>query len=171
MLKTAPTTGWSRLNVFLHWTIVLLIIGQWIEGGFMSDVWDATLDGKITDQLTTTLGYSHIVIGSVILAATLIRLGDRFVVGRPPHNDEEPQWSTMLAKVTHFLLYALLIVMPVLGLLAWFTGNDTIAGYHAFLWTPLLVLAGLHILGALAQHFWFRSPALKRMIPGVRHSV
>lgn len=171
MSATAHPAAWSRLNVFLHWTIVVLIICQWIEGEFMSHFWDATIDGKAADQTTVILGYSHIVIGTFILVAAALRLIDRFTHGRPPHDADEPQWASMLARVTHFLLYAILLVMPVLGLAAWFTGNDTIAGYHTFLWNPLLAIIALHIVGALTQHFWFRSPALKRMIPGLRHSA
>mgnify|MGYP005993838291 CR=1 FL=1 len=107
----------------------------------------------------------------LVLIAAAIRLADRFTHGRPPLDADEPQWAAMLARMTHVLLYALLFAMPILGLTAWFTGNDAIAGYHAFLWNPLLAVIALHVLGALTQHFWFRSPALKRMIPGIRHSA
>ncbi|MBO0904282.1 cytochrome b [Jiella sonneratiae] len=169
MPATPRPSHWSSLNVFLHWTIVVLLVCQWIEGEFMSDFWDATLEGRGVDQTTTVLGYGHIVIGTLVLVAAALRLVDRFVSGRPPHDAADPTWALGLAKVTHFLLYAVLLAMPLLGLAAWFTGNDALAGYHAFLWNPLLALVGLHVLGALAQHFWFRSPALKRMIPGLRH--
>ena len=171
MSVTARPAAWSRLNVFLHWTIVVLIVCQWIQGEFMADFWDATLEGEAPGQLATLLGYSHIVIGTLVLAAAAMRLVDRFTHGRPPLGADEPQWATMLAKATHVLLYALLFAMPILGLAAWFTGNDAIAGTHAFLWTPLLAVIALHVLGALVQHVWFRSPALKRMIPGIRHSA
>lgn len=171
MSATARPAAWSRLNVFLHWTIVVLIVCQWIQGEFMADFWDATLEGEAPGRLATLLGYSHIVIGTLVLIAAAIRLGDRFTHGRPPLDADEPQWAAMLARVTHVLLYALLFAMPILGLTAWFTGNDAIAGYHAFLWNPLLAVIALHVLGALTQHFWFRSPALKRMIPGIRHSA
>ncbi|NDW04772.1 cytochrome b [Jiella pacifica] len=171
MSASARPAAWSRLNVFLHWSIVVLIVCQWIQGEFMAEFWDATLEGEAVNQTTTVLGYSHIVIGTLILVAAAMRLIDRFTHGRPPLDADEAQWAVMLAKVTHFLLYALLFLMPVLGLVAWFTGNDDIAGYHAFLWNPLLAVIGLHVVGALAQHFWFRSPALKRMIPGIRHST
>ncbi|RFC62006.1 cytochrome b [Fulvimarina endophytica] len=163
-------THWTRLNVFLHWTIVVLIIGQWIEGEFMVDFWDGTLEGHALDQLTVVLGYTHIVLGTLVLVAAAVRLLDRFVNGRPPHAEGEPTWALTLSKVTHVLLYAVLLVMPALGLAAWFTGNDDLAGYHTLLWNPLLALIGLHILGALAQHFWFKTGALKRMLPGIRHA-
>ena len=168
MSTTAPRTGWSRLNISLHWLIVVLIIGQCIEGDYMRGLWDATLDNKAISSTTSVLGYTHIVFGSVILAAALVRLLDRFVNGRPTHATEDPNWATWLAKITHVLLYTLIIVMPILGLVAWFTGNDNIAGYHTLLWNPLLIVAGLHICGALAQHFVFKSDALARMVPKLK---
>ncbi|MCK5933829.1 MAG: cytochrome b [Fulvimarina manganoxydans] len=171
MSINASRAHWTGLNVFLHWTIVVLVIGQWIEGEFMSTFWDGTLDGKTLDQTTVFLGYTHIVFGTLILVAAAVRLLDRIVNGRPPHPEGEPTWAAMLAKVTHVLLYAVLLVMPILGLAAWFTGNDELASYHATLWNPLLALIGLHVVGALAQHFWFKTGALKRMLPGVRHSA
>lgn len=171
MSNTPRPATWSRLNVFLHWTIVVLVLCQWIEGEYMADFWDATLEGGSIGTTTAVLGYGHIVLGTLVLVAAALRLIDRYTHGRPPHDAQEPKWASLLARVTHFLLYTVLLVMPVLGLAAWFTGNDALAGYHAFLWNPLLALIGLHIVGALAQHFWFRSPALKRMLPGLRQSA
>jgi len=166
MKAKSPPAGWSRLNVALHWLIVVLIIVQYLESEFMVSLWDGTLEGKTVSSTTTILGWTHIVLGSTILAAAVLRLLDRFLIhGRPPHSEGDPTWALWLAKVTHALIYTVLIVMPILGLTAWFTGNDTLAGYHTFLWTPLLVLIGVHIAGALAQHFVFRSDALRRMVP------
>ncbi|MEC5324771.1 cytochrome b [Aurantimonas sp. A3-2-R12] len=163
--KSSPA-GWSRLNVAMHWLIVVLIIVQYLESEFMVSLWDGTLEGKAVSSTTTILGWTHIVLGSAILVAASIRLLDRFFIhGRPSHSEGEPDWAMWLAKFTHALLYVVLILMPVVGLTAWFTGNDTLAGYHTVLWTPLLVLIGVHIAGALAQHFVFRSDALRRMVP------
>ncbi|MEN3792354.1 cytochrome b/b6 domain-containing protein [Fulvimarina sp. MAC3] len=163
-------SDWTSLNVFLHWSIVVLIIAQWIEGEWMSSLWNNVTEGQSIGTTGLVLGYTHIVCGTLVLVAAAVRLLDRFVNGRPPYSDSEPNWATVLAKVTHGLLYAVLLAMPALGLAAWFTGSDTIAGYHTFLWNPLLVLIGLHILGALAQQFWFKSGALKRMLPGIRQT-
>ncbi len=168
MSTTAPKTGWSRLNITLHWVIVILIFAQWLEGDYMRGLWDGTLDNKPISTTTSFFGYSHIIFGTCILAAALVRLLDRFVNGRPEHSSKDPSWATWLAKITHGLLYAILITMPILGLAAWFTSNDDIAGYHTFLWNPLLVVAGLHVVGALAQHFVFKSNALARMVPKLK---
>ena len=156
--------GWSRLYVVLHWLVVLLVIAQFLDHEAMVALWDATLEGRGVPAATSTGGWIHIIAGTAILAATAIRLLDRSVNGRPPYPQGEPTWAGWLARITHFLLYGVLLLMPALGLAAWLTGDDAIAGYHTVLWTPLLVLVGLHVLGALVQHFVFRSEVLKRML-------
>lgn len=171
MSSTANRAHWTGLSVFLHWTIVVLIVGQWIEGDFMSHLWDARLVAESVDQRTVFLGYTHIVFGTFILVSAAVRALDRIINGRPPHSENEPYWASILARMTHLLLYGVLLLMPILGLAAWFSGDDQIASYHTFFWNPLLVLVGLHVIGALAQHFWLKSKALKRMVPGVRFTV
>lgn len=164
MAQASFETEWSRINIWLHWLIVLLIIVQYIDSESMVSLWDATQQGTQTAQFTKYVGWGHIAAGSTILVAAFIRLVDRFWTGRPVHPQGVPSWATWLAKITHFLIYAILFVMPSLGLLAWFTGNDTYAQYHTFFWTPLLVLVAVHIIGALAQHFVFKTNVLTRML-------
>ncbi|WP_158555093.1 cytochrome b [Fulvimarina endophytica] len=160
-------TGWTRLNVLLHWAVVLLILAQWIEAEWMETLWDSVTEGEQIGTTGLVLGYTHIVCGTFILAAALVRLLDRFVNGRPPYPASNPSWTMWLSKITHFGLYGIIIVMPALGLAAWWTGNDEFAHWHTRLWDPLLILAGLHILGALAEHFYFRTDSLAKMVPGL----
>ena len=167
-MQKAVATGWSGLNIALHWLVVILVIVQWLEGDFMGHLWHAAKDNRPVGQTTAFLGYFHIVIGCVILAAVAARLADRWIAGRPPHPEGDPLWATWLSTAVHGLLYAILLLMPVLGLAAWFTGQQSLAHLHTFLWTPLLVLAGLHICGALVQHVVFKTPVLARMVPGLR---
>lgn len=71
----------------------------------------------------------------------------------------------LLSKATHALIYLTLVAIPALGLAAWFTGDDTWADYHTLLWTPLMVLVGLHLAGVLWQQFVIKPDALHRMAP------
>ena len=165
MSSTAPRrANWSRLSVMLHWLIVVLIIVQFLDHESMVALWDHTIEAKPIDPSDTTFGWVHIIAGTMILAAAAIRLLDRVMRGRPPYSEREPHWATLFAKLTHFLIYAILLAMPAAGLVAWFTGNDDIAGIHTLFWTPLLILIGLHVAGALAQHFYFKTDALKRIV-------
>lgn len=170
-LADQPPQAWSRLQVILHWLVVGLIVLQYIDSESMEALFEATFEGERLSALDSALGWTHIVAGSAILAAMVIRLIARAVKGRPPHDAGESYWPNVLARVTHALLYATLLAMPVLGLGAWITGNETFAELHTLLWTPLLILIGLHVAGALVQHFWFRTDALRRMTSLRRRTV
>lgn len=165
MSKATPVAiGWSRLNIWMHWLIVLLIIVQFLDHEYMVGLWRASRRGTEAGSDVTLFGWVHIVAGILILVFAAIRLVDRFTHGRPPYPAGEPAWTLWLAKITHFLIYAILVVMPILGLVAWFGGIGPAAEVHTFLWTPLLILVGIHVLGALAQHFYFRSDVLRRIV-------
>lgn len=155
--------GWSRLHVVLHWLVVALVAVQYVDRESMKALFDATFEGRAIGTADMVLGWTHIVAGSLILGAMAIRLVDRIACGRPPHGSREPRWTRRIAGATHALLYAVLLAMPALGLVAWITGSETAADLHTLLWTPLLVLIGLHVAGALAQALWFHSNALARM--------
>ncbi|TFF20716.1 cytochrome b [Jiella endophytica] len=165
---SAPrSTGWSSLSVALHWTIVVLIIVQFIDHEWMVDMWRATRRGTEIDAATETWGWVHIIAGTLVLVAALVRLWDRFAHGRPPYPAEEPTWASWLARITHGLIYAILILMPIAGLVAWFLVIGEAGEVHELMWTPLLILIGLHVVGALAQQFWFKTNVLKRIfVPG-----
>lgn len=162
-MPTPHRAGWTPLNVLLHWLIVVLLVVQYLASESMETLWDATTEGAPLTADAHFYGWVHIVTGSVILAAAALRLIDRLRHGRPPHSAAGPAWAQWVAKVTHAAMYAILLLMPALGLAAWLSGNDTIAQLHTWLWTPLLVLIGLHVVGALAQHFYFRTDALRQM--------
>ena len=162
-MPTPRRVNWTPLNVILHWLIVVLLIVQYLVSESMQSLWDATTEGGPLTAEAHFYGWVHIITGSIVLVAAALRLFDRLRNGRPPHSSAEPSWALLLSKVTHVAMYAILILMPALGLVAWLSGIDAIAGLHTLLWTPLLVLIGLHVVGALTQHFYFRSDALRQM--------
>ena len=161
-----PDDRWTSLNIGLHWLVVALLVLQFIDHEWMVDLFRASRRGIQVDTMTTAFGWGHMVIGGLIFIAAGIRLWDRFAHGRPSHPEGEPNWARTLASVTHFCLYALLLGMPVAGALAWFLGNHTIGDLHGWAWTALLILVALHVAGALANHFWFKTPTLRRIMPG-----
>ncbi len=169
VLNEAPSAAagrWTSLNIWLHWLIVGLLIVQFFLGDNMAALFDASTEGGPVGGLTARLGYLHMMTGAVIFVAIAVRLWDRFAHGRPPHPAAEPNWAVNLARATWIGLYALLLSMPLAGGLAWFTGSETLATLHGWAWTALMVLAALHIAGALANQFWFKTDVLKRIMPG-----
>ena len=156
--------GWSRLNITLHWLVAILIVVQLLNHEHMVVWWDSFHgEGSVTST-DVTFGWVHILSGISIFLFTALRIWDRATRGRPPYPAAHPAWITGLSKITHFLIFAILIVMPVAGLAAWITNDERPAGFHTFLWTPLLVLIGLHIAGALVEHFFLKTDVVRRMV-------
>ena len=166
-IRQGQADRWTSLNIWLHWLIVVLVAAQYlVTAGGMETMYDAAQNGSNASSGLFSLGNAHIVVGSLVLIAALIRLWDRYAHGRPPHSDAAPNWTHLLAKVTHFLLYATLILMPIGGLLGWFLMNEFFAEAHHFASEVLIWIIALHVLGALANHFWFKTDALRNMMPG-----
>ena len=69
-----------------------------------------------------------------------------------------------LAAAVHFILYALLLVMPISGSVAWFFGIEAAGEAHSMARFVLLPAVLLHVAGALAHHFLFRDETMKRMV-------
>ena len=157
--KTAPT-GYSRLQIALHWLIFALIAQQYLFKDAMSAAWD-----RITDGLEAgfdPLVLAHVVGGTLVMIFALWRLTLRARRGVPPAI-EASKVQGILAKLTHVGLYALIILMPLCGSVAWFGGVEAAAQGHNVMKIILLALVALHVIGALYHQFILRDGTLARM--------
>jgi cytochrome b561 len=161
-----PANSWTKLNINLHWLVVALLVAQYVDGGWMIEFFDSGIENTVVPMTTVGLGYLHMALGLTVLTAVLLRLWDRYAHGRPEHAATDPNWATILAKVTHFGIYAVVISMPIAGLITWLTSNEWLGDMHAQASDLLLVLLALHVGGALVNHFHFKNNVLKRMMPG-----
>lgn len=175
----AKTSGYTTPAKSLHWLIVALLIVQFTVAWIMPDI------GRNTP--VTTLISLHFTMGIVILAVAIVRLAWRAMHGEPEPDAGVPPWQTATARIVHWLLYALLFVLPVLGWInASWRGMPIVmfglelpklvatraAGWgwtgdvHALLANYLLLtLVGLHVLAALYHYFIRRDGVLQRMLP------
>lgn len=174
-------TSYTGTAKALHWTILALLIVQFALAWTMPHI------GR--DTPVTTLISLHFSFGVLILLVAVLRLAWRIGHGEPEPEKGIPQWQTMLARIVHWLLYALLFLLPVLGWInaSWrgmpvsFFGLFTMpkimatrapgwawtGDVHAFLSEyVLLVLVGLHVVAALYHHFVRGDGVLRRMLPG-----
>ena len=173
------TRSWGSLSKALHWLIVLLIINQWVIGARA----DALPNGLAKLQV---LGL-HKSFGMTVLILAVIRLVWRLLNPTPDLSAETKPWERGLAKISHFLLYALIFAMPLTGWLmssaksysvSWFKlfqFPDLVApseklfqlmhDAHHLLFGTLVIVALLHIAGALKHHFIDKNDVLKRMLP------
>ena len=174
------TTGYTGTAKALHWTIVALLIVQFIAAWTMPDI--------KRDTKPDTLINLHISVGVLILFVAVLRLAWRAGPPAPPPQDGLPPWQVQSARAVHWLLYALLFVLPVLGWLnaSWrgfpvimfglelpkllatrAPGGGWTGDVHALLATyGLLTLVGLHVAAALYHYFIRRDGVLQRMLPG-----
>jgi cytochrome b561 len=162
-MKHAPTKTYSTAQKRLHWSVVILLAVQYLFLDNMGRLFHQTVDtGSPVWTTTSTL---HALIGVALLLLALARLVLRLRTGTPPPvGGPEPDWSETAANVTHFMLYALLIGIPLDGLAAWFLGNKPFAQAHEIGTTVLLWMVGLHVAAVVVHQFWWKSPILKRML-------
>ena len=175
MLKNTYTAYGSVAKVF-HWLIFLLVLCMIIVGFFMDDVSDKALRGQV---------YSiHKLTGLSILFLMLLRLLWTLINPKPATLFGTPFWQRAAERLVHFLLYAVLIAMPIAG---WV--GSVAAGYvphlfgfyfnlpiqksesvnhlafeiHEILAYTIMVLVSIHVLAALYHYFFKKDEILQRM--------
>ncbi len=57
----------------------------------------------------------HKPLGIAILALVIVRLVVRFSTRQPPLPADLPMWQVLAAKASHWVLYGLMLVLPLLG--------------------------------------------------------
>ena len=154
-------TSYARTQIILHWTIAALVIFQILVHDGIKHTWRERMDGVVLNEPTPQL---HAFVGLTIFALVIWRLWLRFARGVPPLPEDDHPALKALATAVHWLLYALLILMPLSGTVAWFAGLPQPAIAHSLFEKLLIALILLHVAGALVQHFWFRSDVLRRML-------
>lgn len=165
MTRRAAPTGYSLLQIVLHWTIAALVIFQLLVNEDVQDAFKDKADGKPIDGELGTL--IHIAVGLTILGLACLRLAARLWRGSPEAPPSNPGLVNFAGAAAHVLLYAFLFAMPLTGAIAWFTGLELSAELHELGRLVLIPLIALHALGGLAEHFVFKTNALTRMLrPG-----
>lgn len=152
----------TPLQRILHWLMAVMVVAMLFIGiGMVS-----TLQPRFLALISI-----HKPLGIAILVLALARLAVRLRRGAPPLPGDLPRLQVAAAKASHYLLYALLIVMPLLGWSMLSAGGYPIVLYgpihlpqimphndalHAVLraahtWLALLLLATilLHLSAAL----------------------
>ncbi len=97
---------YTRVAIWLHWTIAALIVANLAIGLFHDDFPDA-LRGS-------SMGF-HKTAGIIVLLLSIARLGWRIAHPPPPQDREHKAWERLLAKTTHRAFYVLMIAVPLAG--------------------------------------------------------
>lgn len=171
------TQAYNNVAKLLHWLIAVLLAVQFAVAWTMPDI---HRDTKPVDLIAW-----HLSIGVVILLVMLIRLGWRSVSAVPPPPADLAPPLRLLSRVTHAMLYGIVIILPLLG---WINASSRgwavmlfgliplpvlapsgsswgheMGDIHQLVAWILLGVAGLHVLGALYHQFILRDRLLSRM--------
>jgi cytochrome b561 len=170
---------YSRGAIAFHWAIAALVLFNLGVGLFH--------DGLPREWKVMAL---HKSVGVTILVLTLGRIAWRLAHKPPRLPDLMPAWEKTVAKAVHFILYALLLILPLTGWLmssnpakprpfSWFylfevpvlpatpaiaSGSHELHELLGYLMTALVLI---HIAAALRHHLLLRDKALARMLPWV----
>jgi cytochrome b561 len=171
-MTTTPTTpaeravharhGYSSTQIALHWLVAVLVIVNWLLGDNMAEVFDAREDGEAITNWGPA--YIHIAIGVSVLLLMLFRLATR--IRRPVQTDpDDPhRLLAVLGAINHWAFYALLIVIPLVGAVAWFGGSEGAGELHELLVGLTLILVLLHVAAALFHQFVLGDGLIRRML-------
>ena len=157
-------TGYSALQIGLHWAVVVLVAFQYVAHSGIEAAWNALRRDEVPPADTAALTYLHIGAGILVLLLAVARIGLRSTRGVPPPPADEPRMLQLLSEAVHVAIYALLLLLPVSGLVAWFLAVPAAGAIHVLLKNALLAAIVLHVAGALFQHFIRRSDVLMRML-------
>jgi cytochrome b561 len=105
---------WSSLAKTLHWLTVFLVLLEIPAGFLMSYTYPLSLRDKQGLAVHQLAGQIHHTNGFLILALVIGRLAWR-CVKTAPRALQAFQYERLLATISHFGLYALLIVLPLSG--------------------------------------------------------
>ena len=144
---------------------------------------------NVWDGLTDALYSSHKVLGFLVLWLVAGRLAYRLLRGAPPDEPTLLWWQKAGSHLLHWLLYGLLLVVPLLGwigislypslkvfglfeLPAIARPNQDLANSILTVHGKLAIMMGLlacaHVGAALYHHLIRKDGVLRRMLPGLR---
>jgi len=179
-MSLEPHERYGAVAIALHWLVAILIVCNLLLG--LSMVPMPLTPRKLTFYLV------HKWIGITVFLLACTRLLWRASHPAPPPVPA-PLWQLRAASISHALLYALLLLVPLSG---WIYSSSTgiqvvylgliplpdlvpkdkalaaiLKGVHVGLNSALFLLVIVHVAAAIRHHFVQRDAVLARMLPFV----
>jgi cytochrome b561 len=171
--------SWTATAKLFHWLMAALIFAQ-IALGLVAVSWHVS-------PTKLNLFVWHKSLGILILALLVLRLLWRLSHRAPELPWEMPLWERAGAQLSHFILYALMVALPLTGWVIASASNvpfkifwtlplpaitapdkavaDQFAIVHGWLVTLLALVLVAHIGAALRHHYVKKDTVLTRMLP------
>jgi cytochrome b561 len=157
-------TGYSGLQIGLHWLIAFLIFAAYFASDGMGDALRTRIEAGASGTTGNTL---HVWLGGAVLALVLVRIAVRLLRGAPGSPPRTPALVSMAAKWGHRLLYVLMVVVPLGGAVTWYGGIREAGEVHEVLGTLLMLVVAGHVLAAILHEALARDGTMQRMFrPG-----
>jgi cytochrome b561 len=177
MALTNNKKEFGMLTKLLHWTIFVLFVVQYALI-YRRDYFPKNAPEKTQYILI------HKSLGLLVLFLALMMIGWRQLGNRPAMPLNMNGFEQLLAKLTHFLLYLSMLIMPLTGIgMSLYAGygvsffgqftipalpknemlSDSFYAVHQWSSYVIIGLVSLHILGALYHHYYKKDGVLKRM--------
>lgn len=180
---TNTTQRYGLVAQLLHWIVVALLITQFTLG--------IKAHGLPISLERLILLARHKSIGLTIFALIVLRLVWRWYSPPPPLPPTPRPWFRTAARLSHGLMYALLLAMPIVGWLlssasnlsvswfGWFTLPNLVKPDHrlahwlllthqSMAWLLMAVII-IHVGAALWHHLILKDDVLMRMLPFTGH--
>ena len=152
-------TGYSGLQIALHWIVAALVFGAFLAADDMGDALEDRIELGLSGLQGATL---HTILGGTLFALVVIRLVVRLRRGAPePHGSPAVR---VAATWGHRLLYALLILVPALGAATWYGHFEDLGEVHELAGNLLMIVAVGHLLMALVHQALWSDGTLGRMV-------
>jgi cytochrome b561 len=178
--NAAAPPAYTMIARILHWVMAILILPMIPLGLVIANEWGGPLQ-----ELLYGL---HESMGALIIPLILLRLVYRWAKPPAPLPKDIPAIQQLAAHATHWGLYALLLVQPIVGwmamsaygepikVLGWLElppiwpkdrlFSEQLFAIHHLIGTVIAGLVAVHIGGALYHHLVRKDGVLMRMITG-----
>jgi cytochrome b561 len=177
--STAATDRYGAVAQWLHWITAILVLAT------LPLAW-VMINMEPKNPSVPTLFLIHKSIGVTIFAVVAFRILWRGLNPAPPLLWTLEPWEAWTARINHFLLYLILLAMPVSGYITSAASNHPVNYFglvtlpslpenkplahaagevHEALSWALYALVGLHILGTAYHLILKRDGVLDRMLP------
>ena len=177
---TAALPGYTPVARLLHWTVAVLVLFMLPLGIVIANEW-----GGPAQEFLYNL---HKSIGATLIPLVIIRLLYRLTHPAPPLPDDLPEIQKFAAHATHWALYVLILIQPLVGYIMTsaypapvpFFGlfnlpaiwpedralSERLSVVHLYIGISIAVVAAMHISAALYHHFVRKDHILMRMVSG-----
>ena len=139
------TDTYSSVAKFLHWAIAILMMALVLGGAVMTNF-------NLPDTMKSAAVQSHKLAGFLVLFLVIIRVYWTLTRPSPPLPSTTPVSQKIVARLTHFILYAAMIVIPIAGW-AFVSASDS----NSLVAQSLVPIPNLPVENSEASASFFRS--------------